>query len=113
MAHIKQLTCMDGRPVEVDFARLIETRSEQRGATLVLTTEGCGSAERQFILRKHLTEYISVAIFKVGRRSGSVKGDALIWLLKQLLASAFLTSARPHLGYRLRLSGRLHRLFSG
>jgi hypothetical protein len=40
MAHIKQLTCMDGRPVEVDFARLIETRSEQRGATLVLTTDG-------------------------------------------------------------------------
>ena len=40
MAHIKQLTCMDGRPVEVDFARLIETRSQQRGATLVLTTDG-------------------------------------------------------------------------
>ena len=40
MAHIKQLTCLDGRPVEVDFARLIETRSEPRGATLVLTTDG-------------------------------------------------------------------------
>ena len=40
MAHIKQLTCMDGRPVEVDFARLIKTRSEQRGATLGLTTDG-------------------------------------------------------------------------
>jgi hypothetical protein len=38
MGHIKQLTCVDGRPVEVDFARLIETRSEHSGATLVLTT---------------------------------------------------------------------------
>ena len=61
MAHIKQLTCMD--PVEVDFARLIETRSEQRGATFWCSPlMGCGSAERRFMFEKRLTKYISCHI---------------------------------------------------
>ena len=44
------------------FARLIETRSEQRGATLVLTTDGLRVGRRQFMFEKRLTKYISCHI---------------------------------------------------